>query len=51
MCPGHERQAWQRLRALYDMGPQERLPTLEKDLKEMEEKLQLPPEQRVYKPS
>jgi hypothetical protein len=51
MCPGHERQAWQRLRALYDMGPQERLPTLVKDLKEMEDKLQLPPEQRVYKPS
>ena len=47
--PGHEREAWQRLRALYDVGPQERLPTLEKDLKELEEKLDLPPEQRVYK--
>ena len=47
--PGHEREAWQRLRALYDMGPQERLPTLEKELKELEEKLGLPPEQRVYK--
>ena len=47
--PGREREAWQRLRALYDMGPQERLPTLEKDLKDLEEKLQLPPEQRVYK--
>ena len=47
--PGHEREAWQRLRTLYDMGPQERLPTLEKDLKELEEKLDLPPEQRVYK--
>lgn len=46
---GHEREAWQHLRALYDMGPQERLPTLEKDLKETEEKLDLPPEQRVYK--
>jgi hypothetical protein len=50
-CPGHEREAWQMLRKLYDMGPQERLPTLEKDLKAMEEKLQLPPEQRVYKGS
>ncbi len=47
--PGHEREAWQRLRALYDLGPQERLPTLEKDLKELEDKLHLPPEQRVYK--
>ena len=48
-CPGHEQEAWRRLRALYDLGPQERLPTLEKDLKAMEEKLQLPQEQRVYK--
>ena len=47
--PGREREAWQMLRKLYDMGPQERLPTLEKDLKTMEEKLNLPPEQRVYK--
>ena len=47
--PGHEREAWERLRKLYDMGPQERLPTLETSLKRMEEKLQLPPEQRVYK--
>ena len=47
--PGREREAWQRLRSLYDLGPQERLPTLEKDLKRMEEKLRLPPEQRVYK--
>ena len=50
-CPGHEREAWQMLRKLYDLGPQERLPTLEKDLKDLEEKLQLPPEQRVYKAS
>ena len=48
-CPGHEKEAWQRLRKLYDMGPQERLPTLELRLKDMEEKLQLPQEQRVYK--
>ncbi len=50
-CPGHEREAWERLRKLYDMGPQERLPTLELRLKAMEEKLQLPQEQRVYKSS
>ncbi len=48
-CPGHEREAWERLRKLYDLGPQERLPTLELRLKAMEEKLQLPQEQRVYK--
>lgn len=48
-CPGHEREAWQRLRHLYDLGPQERLPTLETDLRLIEEKLQLPQEQRVYK--
>ena len=50
-CPGHEIEAWQRLRKLYDQGPQERLPTLEHRLKAMEEKLNLPPEQRVYKAS
>ena len=48
-CPGHEREAWEHLRKLYDMGPQERLPTLELRLKAMEEKLELPQEQRVYK--
>ncbi len=47
--PGRERQAWERLKRLYDMGPQERLPTLEKSLKAMEEALSLPEEQRVYK--
>jgi hypothetical protein len=48
-CPGHELAAWRELRRLYDLGPQERLPTLVARLKAMEEKLQLPPEQRVYK--
>lgn len=48
-CPGQERAAWRELRRLYDLGPQERLPTLEKQLKAMEEKLELPAEQRVYK--
>ena len=49
--PGREREAYQRLRALYEMGPQERLPTLETDLRQLEEKLQIPPELRIYKPS
>ena len=48
-CPGHERQAWERLRKLYDLGPQERLPTLEKDLKAMEDALNLPDDQRIFK--
>lgn len=47
--PGHEREAWQRLRKLYDMGEQERLPTLETDLKKMEQALELPEDQRIYK--
>ena len=49
ICPGHERQAWEKLRGLYDMGPQERLPTLETDLRKMEEALNLPEDQRVFK--
>ncbi len=49
--PGHEREAYQRLRGLYEMGPQEHLPTLETDLRQLEEKLQIPPEQRIYKPT
>ena len=48
-CPGHERQAWEKLRRLYDMGPQERLPTLETDLKAMENALDLPNDQRIFK--
>ncbi len=50
-CPGHEREAWVKLRAIHDLGEQERLPTLETRLKAMEEKLGLPAEQRVYKNS
>ena len=48
-CPGHEREAWEKLRKLYEMGPQERLPTLETDLKAMEEALNLPNSQRIFK--
>ncbi len=47
--PGQEREAWERLRKLYDMGERERLPTLEKSLKAMEEALHLPEDERVYK--
>lgn len=46
-CPGHEREAYQRLLALYNMGDRERMPTLLKKLKELQEKLDIPPAERV----
>jgi len=46
-CEGHEREAYERLRSLYDEGPKERLPTLIKRLKVLEEKLGIPQEQRI----
>ena len=49
-CPGHEREAYEKLVALYKMGEQERVPTLKTKLREMEEKLSVPPEQRIYSP-
>jgi predicted Zn-dependent protease len=46
-CPGRERDAYAELRALYDRGEQERLPTLLHRLKELEIKLDIPDEQRA----
>jgi hypothetical protein len=46
-CPGRERQAYDQLRTLYDSGEQERLPTLLRRLKELEIKLNIPPDQRI----
>lgn len=46
-CPGREREAYEKLRELYDRGEKERLPTLIKRLKFLEEKLSIPAEQRV----
>jgi len=46
-CEGHERDAYERLRGLYDEGEKERLPTLIKRLKFLEDKLAIPPEQRI----
>jgi tetratricopeptide (TPR) repeat protein len=46
-CPGRERDAYTQLRALYDRGEQERLPTLLRRLKELESKLDIPPQERV----
>jgi hypothetical protein len=46
-CDGREREAYQRLRSLYDEGQKERLPTLIRRLKFLEDKLQIPQEQRI----
>ena len=46
-CEGREQEAYERLRQLYDEGPQERLPTLIKRLKDLEEKLGIPQQQRI----
>lgn len=46
-CEGHEREAYQDLRRLYDIGPNEHLPTLLARLRALEEKLQIPADQRI----
>ena len=45
--PGHEREAYEQLHGLYDSGEQQRLPTLLRRLKELEIKLDIPPDQRI----
>jgi hypothetical protein len=49
-CPGHEREAYEKLVALYKAGESEHVPTLFTKLRELEEKLSVPPEQRIYTP-
>lgn len=49
-CPGKEAEAYKLLKKYYDMGPQEWFPTLLSRLQAMEEKLNIPSEQRVYIP-
>jgi tetratricopeptide (TPR) repeat protein len=46
-CPGREREAFGKLRALYDSGERERLPMLLHRLKELEITLDIPPDQRI----
>ncbi len=46
-CEGREREAYERLRALYDEGEKERLPTLITRLKFLENKLNIPEDQRI----
>lgn len=46
-CDGKEREAYDWLRALYDRGERERLPTLIKRLHALEERLNVPPASRI----
>ncbi len=48
-CPGREREAYEKLLALYREGEQERKPTLVRLLTELEQTLGIPEEQRIYK--
>src|SRR5213596_1718908 len=46
-CEGREREAYERLRNIYDEGEKERLPTLITRLKFLENKLGIPQDQRI----
>lgn len=46
-CEDREREAYERLRTLYDQGERERLPTLITRLNFLEEKLKIPVDQRI----
>ena len=46
-APGREREAHEMLRKLYDLGPQEHLPTLLRELRRLEESLSLPAAARI----
>ena len=49
-CPGHDREAYEGLLNLYQKGEDERLPTLYKWLGILQEKLNVPAEQKIYIP-
>lgn len=46
-CPGHEKEAYDYLRNLYDKGDSQRLPSLINYLKQLENKLDVPEDQRI----
>ena len=46
-CEDHEREAYDWLMRLYQRGENERLPTLIKRLKYLEERLNIPPAERI----
>src|SRR5688572_11385627 len=49
-CPGREQEAYEKLLALYNEGEQEWLPGLLRRIQELEQKLGIPKEKRVYIP-
>lgn len=49
-CPGKEREAYELLLKYYNMGEDQRLPTLLKQLGRLQELLKIPQNQRVYIP-
>ena len=49
--PGMEREAYERLRTLYDQGEKMRLPSLVAELRRLEEKLGIPADQRIPNPT
>lgn len=50
-CPGREREAYDYLKNLYDRGEKQRLPSLINLLRQMENKLDIPAEDRVSSPA
>ncbi len=46
-CPDSEQEAYDALRAVYDLGPDERKPSVIVRLKDLEEKLGIPPDDRI----
>ncbi len=46
-CPEREREAYDALLELYNLGPEERKPSVNTRLKELEEKLGIPPADRI----
>lgn len=46
-CPGREREAYDHLRRLYELGERQRLPSLINLLREMENKLDIPASERI----
>jgi len=49
-CPGRELEAYHLLKSLYDQGDKQRLPTLLNTLRNMEKKLDIPPQDRIKSP-
>lgn len=48
--PGREREAYERLKGLYEEGEEQRLPTVLTELARLQEKLNVPKNERVYNP-